>query len=526
MTLLEGLKQFFGFEAFRPNQENIIKHITEKEGDTLVVLPTSAGKSLCYQLPAMLAEDGVTIVVSPLIALMRDQVEGLLNSNLPATFINSSLDSTSVKYRLAMLKAGQYKLFYVAPERFKSESFLSVIKGINVKYFVVDEAHCISSWGHDFRPDYGYLAEAIRYCNYPNVIALTATATKDIQRDIIKSLNMTEPKVFVHGFDRPNLAIDVDFVGKEFEKQDLLDDYIRTKRGSGIVYCGSRKNTDVVAEMLRKMGITAEAYHAGLRTDIRNKVQDNFMSEKTRIICATNAFGMGIDKANIRFVVHYMVPNSVENYYQEIGRAGRDAMPAEIKTIYTERDVGIIQWGIEQDYPDEYRFLQFWQMLVQAAGSKEGIPVANTTKLGELAYLGSSDGRAVSAILRALKRAGHLSFVTNQDEKVAINILTPEIKEFNIDFEKLQQRKAFERKALQDLCILLKSTRCIRTGILEYFDEKPTYSACGSCSPCKQILAVKLRKSKSTELRTLDVYGNGIDYIRHYVDSVLNRSDV
>lgn len=329
------LKENFGFEKFRPNQETIIKTILSGQ-DTLAIMPTGGGKSICFQLPALVLP-GITIVVSPLIALMKDQVDSLKTNGISACYINSSQSSEEQQFYIDNLRSNTFKLVYIAPE---SLSYLdSVFNELTISLIAIDEAHCISSWGHDFRPAYtnlGYLKS--RFPSTP-VLALTATADKATRTDITKQLNLKNPKTFVASFDRKNLSLEV---RPALDRVKQIIDFVERKPNeSGIIYCLSRKTTEELAEKLQKNGITAKAYHAGLDNKLRAKTQDEFINDDCSVVCATIAFGMGIDKSNVRWVIHYNLPKNIEGYYQEIGRAGRDGLPAE--TVLFESYADVIQ---------------------------------------------------------------------------------------------------------------------------------------------------------------------------------------
>lgn len=329
------LKENFGFEKFRPNQETIIKTILSGQ-DTLAIMPTGGGKSICFQLPALILP-GITIVISPLIALMKDQVDSLKTNGIAACYINSSQSSEEQQFYIDNLKSNNFKLVYIAPE---SLSYLdNVFNELTISLIAIDEAHCISSWGHDFRPAYtnlGYLKN--RFPSTP-VLALTATADKATRADITKQLNLKSPKTFVASFDRENLSLEV---RPALDRVKQIIDFVENKPNeSGIIYCLSRKTTEELAEKLSKNGISAKAYHAGLDNTTRGKTQDQFINDDCQVVCATIAFGMGIDKSNVRWVIHYNLPKNIEGYYQEIGRAGRDGLPAE--TVLFESYADVIQ---------------------------------------------------------------------------------------------------------------------------------------------------------------------------------------
>src|SRR6267143_6683902 len=335
IALLPLLKQFFGFSSFRPLQEEIILDALAGR-DVLALLPTGGGKSLCFQLPA-LTRAGLTVVVSPLISLMKDQVDALQASGVPATFLNSSLKPDEARARLRGLHSGEYRLLYVAPERMMLSGFLSDLRQWNVNLLAIDEAHCISEWGHDFRPEYRRLAELRSQFPEVPLMALTATATERVRLDIVKQLRLREPQRYVASFNRPNLTYRVLPKSKAYEQ--VLHFLATRPNESGIVYCQSRKSAESVAARLSDDGVMAKPYHAGLDARERSANQELFLRDEVRVICATIAFGMGINKPNVRFVVHHDLPKNVEGYYQETGRAGRDGLPSECLLLFSVGDV-------------------------------------------------------------------------------------------------------------------------------------------------------------------------------------------
>jgi len=406
-----GLKKHFGLDAFRTGQAEVISNVISGR-NAVVVMPTGAGKSLCYQLPALLL-DGVTVVVSPLIALMQDQVDALQAKGIAATFINSTLSDAERANRQQRLRQGEYKLVYVAPERFRSEAFISALQEARLALYAIDEAHCISQWGHDFRPDYALLGQVRKRLRPPRTVALTATATPEVRDDIVRVLLMKDPCVSVAGFDRPNLFLEVATVTGDADKRDACATL--ASEGSGVIYCNTRKQAELLHEHLQKEEVPTVLYHAGLEDEARRKAQEAFMSTPDCVAVATNAFGMGIDKPDIRFVAHAGIPRAVEAYYQEIGRAGRDGLPSRAVLLFNHADVFTQERLIQGNHPPETLFVDLWNVLRPLETFDRGVNLL-------AGQVGASEFE-VSAALKVLERQGALSRAGRGEGRYGITVL-------------------------------------------------------------------------------------------------------
>ena len=469
MDLSQALQQHFGYAAFRKGQEEVVRAVLSGR-PTIAILPTGGGKSLCFQLPALLLE-GTTVVVSPLVALMKDQVDALVARGIAATFINSSLGEAERQERQATLRRGEYRLVYVAPERFRSPSFFSAMAGLKVPLLAVDEAHCISAWGHDFRPEYQKIAQARAALGAERILALTATATPEVRRDIADALELRDPEVFVAGFDRPNLFIEVLRVSGDKEKLGRLLALARGG-GPGIVYAGTRKNVEKVVAALRASGIEAVGYHAGVEDSERTAVQDRFLRGEARIIVATNAFGMGVDKADIRFVAHFDSPRSLEAYYQEIGRAGRDGNDSFALLLFNFADVMMQRRMIDAGRPSRDLVETAWAAARQL---RQG-------SVDDLARECAVSASELSGAVRLLESAGHLG----RGRDAQFVVLTPAVgpADLAVDFELLELRVARERQMLDRMVRFADTRGCRRHNLLRYFGDAESPKECQACESC------------------------------------------
>lgn len=415
----EALRVSFGYDDFRPGQAKAIESVLAGH-DTLVVLPTGGGKSVCYQVPALVLP-GLTVVVSPLISLMKDQVDALEARNLPAAFINSTLTSSQVSDRLARAARGEIRLLYMAPERFDFGNVATKLREIGVSLLAIDEAHCISQWGHDFRPSYLRVADARERIGSPPTVALTATATPEVREDICRQLALQNPRTIITGFDRTNLTYHVLPARNEADKDELLVETLEANEGLAVVYASTRKAVDRLSQMLEQRGISAAGYHAGLDDSHRREVQEAFMTESIRAIVATNAFGMGIDKPNVRVVVHHSMPGTLEAYYQEAGRAGRDGKHSEVFLLHSFPDRFTHEFFIRGAYPEQKVVGEVYRNLQRVA--KRG--VALPSDMEELAPLagGKINPRELESVVRILSQARALVGSETSMSVVSVRLL-------------------------------------------------------------------------------------------------------
>jgi ATP-dependent DNA helicase RecQ len=490
-ALQAALQHHFGFPAFRPGQREAIQHVLAGR-DTLVVMPTGAGKSLCYQLPALLAP-GVTLVVSPLIALMKDQVDALMAADQPAAYINSTLSAGEQRQRLFEMAGGAYKLVYVSPERLRNTDFVRAAGRAQIARLAVDEAHCISQWGHDFRPDYLYLRQARSLLSDPPVLALTATATRHVQSDIADKLGLTEPVRIVTGFNRPNLTFAVRYTPDVNTKRRELQTLLAAAPGSAIVYVGRRRDADEVAEFVRQViGLPAAAYHAGLDKGERASIQEAFMADKLQVVVATNAFGMGVDKPDIRAVIHYALPGTVEAYYQEAGRAGRDEQPAQCVLLYSPEDRSLQEWFIDNDAPNLAEMELLHRVLSNAA--QDGLIYASTEDVSRATGLPEVKARVG---ISELERAGALGRLGDQAGVMVLQVVPLAGINLAQNAAEIEQRRAHKRQQLQQMIHYAEMNACRRRFILDYFGDPAEPHADDCCDNCR-VAATPTNRRKAT----------------------------
>lgn len=519
--MTEALKRYFGHGEFRRPQDEIIASILEGK-DTLAIMPTGGGKSLCYQLPAML-KDGVTLVISPLIALMKDQVDALVARGIPAAMINSSQTWDEQCAVLKSLENGELKLAYVAPERFRAASFMRALSGMKIGLFAVDEAHCISQWGHDFRPDYMRMGEVLDKLGRPPCAAFTATATPEVKADIVAQLKMAAPSIFVSGFARPNLSFNVRKIDKKIDKEMRVRDLI-DRHKTGIVYCATRKSAEALSEKLWEDGVRHVLYHGGMTPSERDSAQDVFVSGKEDVAIATNAFGMGIDRSDIRFVCHYELTGSVEAFYQEAGRAGRDGGPAYCEMLLMYADKRVQEFFIEGANPDENYIRNVYRVLRENSDNsheclmpvdKIAEEVADIAKFeakvrasyfrGKRKFFGggnAANSMAASSALSILRKHGYIDrFDVPGSRTRGTRLLDPDLHESSVVFPSgtLEEKKRRDETKLQDVIRFAYSKECRQEWILRYFGEKET-CACGNCDNCRGGEAVHKRALDASEL--------------------------
>jgi ATP-dependent DNA helicase RecQ len=480
VNLRAALRQHFGYEQFNPGQEEVVSRVLAGE-DALAILATGAGKSLCYQLPALMLP-GTTVVVSPLIALMKDQLDMLAERGVTATVaLNSTLSEEQEIAAIARIASGAMKIVFVTPEKLEDDAFVAILQKLKVPLFVVDEAHCISQWGHDFRPAYLNLGKVIGQLGHPTVLALTATATPAVREDILAQLGIPNVKPIVKGFDRPNLRYEVRRAESEGRKLRMLRDLFEQGQleGTGIIYTATIKNALEVQKHLQdELGLPVAVYHSKLQKHDRTAVHELFMQEAIRAVVATNAFGLGIDKPNIRFVVHYDLPGSVEAYTQEAGRAGRDGDPSKCVLIYRMSDTRVQNYFLTGKYPDIEEVQKVFGTLEIFGTQEGGVSLTDLRKITQLPLT------KLKVILALLKKGG---FIENAMRGTyMLTEAAKEQREMVLNLANYETKKKYDQSKLAMMLQYAETTGCRRRFILNYFGEDYDAETCGACDNCLQ----------------------------------------
>jgi ATP-dependent DNA helicase RecQ len=477
-SLQAGLRRIFGFERFQPGQEDVVRRVLEGK-DVLAIMATGAGKSLCYQLPALLLE-GTTVVVSPLIALMKDQLDMLADLGVEGVVsFNSSIGEEQEARALEQLANGDVKIVFVTPEKLEDERFVTGLQRLTVPLFVVDEAHCISAWGHDFRPAYLALGQVIAALGRPTVLALTATATPAVREDILQQLGIPDAEFVVKGFDRPNLRYEVRRAETEADKFKILKDLFTgpALEGTGIIYSATIKNALEVQKFLTEsLNLPAAVYHSKLQKNDRVSVHELFMNETIRAVVATNAFGLGIDKPNIRFVIHYDLPGSVEAYTQEAGRAGRDGNPSRCILLYRMSDTRVQNYFLTGKYPDVEEVQRVFGTLEYFDSQQEGVSLTDLRRISQLPLT------KLKVVLALLKKAGFI--VMRGRSRYSLSEGSRLNRELVLNLANYETKKSYDQSKLAMMVQYCETRSCRRKFILNYFGEDYEHPGCGACDNC------------------------------------------
>jgi ATP-dependent DNA helicase RecQ len=498
VDLRAALREKFGFESFQPGQEEVVSRVVAGQ-DTLAILATGAGKSLTYQLPALLLP-GTTVVVSPLIALMKDQIDMLRELGIiDVVALNSTLSEDQEDAALQRIRSKSIKIVFVTPEKLEDEAFMSLLQSIEVPLFVVDEAHCISQWGHDFRPAYLALGHVIERLAHPTVLALTATATPAVREDILHQLGIPSVKPIVKGFDRPNLIYGVRRAEKESDKLKILKHLFENDEleGTGIIYTATIKNALEVQRYLQEqLDIPAAVYHSKLQKQDRTSVHELFMDEEIRAVVATNAFGLGIDKPNIRFVVHYDLPGSVEAYTQEAGRSGRDGLPSNCILIYRMSDTRVQNYFLTGKYPDIEEVQKVFGTLEIFGMQAGGVSMTDLRKILQLPLT------KLKVILALLKKGGFIEMAGRS--KYCLTEAARKNRDMVLNLASYETKKSYDQSKLAMMLQYAETTSCRRRFILNYFGEDYERTRCGACDNCLRASALQPRSTEQGEMLSAD----------------------
>jgi len=499
VDLRAALREKFGFESFQPGQEEVVSRIVTGQ-DSLAILATGAGKSLTYQLSALLLE-GTTVVVSPLIALMKDQIDMLRELGITdVVALNSTLSEDQEASALARIRGRHIKIVFVTPEKLEDDSFMYLLQSIRVPLFVVDEAHCISQWGHDFRPAYLALGHVIERLGHPTVLALTATATPAVREDILHQLGIPHVKPIVKGFDRPSLIYSVRRAEKESDKLKILKQlFANDLEGTGIIYTATIKNALEVQRYLQEsLDIPAAVYHSKLQKQDRTSVHELFMDEHIRAVVATNAFGLGIDKPNIRFVVHYDLPGSVEAYTQEAGRSGRDGLPSKCVLIYRMSDTRVQNYFLTGKYPDIEEVQKVFGTLEIFGAQEGGVSMTDLRKILQLPLT------KLKVILALLKKGGFIETISRS--KYALTEAARKNRDLVLNLASYETKKSYDQSKLAMMLQYAETTSCRRKFILNYFGEDYESANCGACDNCLRAQTATILRGEAPEPGVLSGY--------------------